>query len=132
MAFCLYNSFYPLQPFLKYHSPETESVREEKAKSDSPDEYARYFSEITTMEGKDHSGYIPGYRLMELNKSRQNMAGLRTKEITWTERGPGNVAGRTRGLIIHPDDPSGRTWLAGSAGGGVFGKPQAVVHPGRI
>ncbi|MCR9243687.1 MAG: hypothetical protein NXI31_01560 [bacterium] len=36
----------------------------------------------------------------------------------WIERGPNNVGGRTRALVIHPDQPW-RMW-AGSVGGGVW------------
>lgn len=38
--------------------------------------------------------------------------------FTWTERGPSNVAGRTRSLLIDPVDPT-RMW-AGSVGGGLW------------
>lgn len=120
MAFCLYHSIFPVEPiFSEYYSGE-EIFEEEKPKSDSPDEYAKYFTEITTMEGKESSGYRPGYRITELEKARKSQSAMRTKATVWTERGPGNVSGRTRGLIIHPEDPSGRTWLAGSASGGVW------------
>ena len=35
-------------------------------------------------------------------------------------RGPGNVSGRTRGLIIDPDDRAKNTWFAGSVSGGIW------------
>ena len=37
---------------------------------------------------------------------------------TWQPLGPGNVGGRTRSLVIRPDDPN--TMYAGSVGGGVW------------
>jgi hypothetical protein len=37
---------------------------------------------------------------------------------SWTERGPSNMGGRTRALVIHPTTPS-RMW-AGSVGGGIW------------
>ncbi len=40
--------------------------------------------------------------------------------MEWVERGPANVGGRTRGLIVDPDDPNKNTWYAGSVGGGVW------------
>jgi len=39
-------------------------------------------------------------------------------DLTWEERGPGNVGGRTRALIVHPQHPN--TWWAGAVGGGVW------------
>jgi photosystem II stability/assembly factor-like uncharacterized protein len=38
----------------------------------------------------------------------------------WEERGPGNVGGRTRGLIVDPDDATNNTWFAAAVGGGVW------------
>jgi hypothetical protein len=46
----------------------------------------------------------------------QPTAGLQT--ATWEWIGPGNIGGRTRGLVIDPDDPT-RMW-ATSVGGGVW------------
>lgn len=38
--------------------------------------------------------------------------------VYWNERGPNNVGGRTRGILIDANDPTGRTvWAAGVAGG---------------
>ena len=41
-------------------------------------------------------------------------------EITWQERGPKNVGGRTRTVIQDPNDPSGQTYWAGSVSGGLW------------
>jgi photosystem II stability/assembly factor-like uncharacterized protein len=38
----------------------------------------------------------------------------------WQERGPTNVGGRTRALLIDPNDPSGQTVWAGSVSGGLW------------
>ncbi len=40
--------------------------------------------------------------------------------INWEERGPNNVGGRTRTLLIDADDPSGNTIFAGSVAGGLW------------
>ena len=40
--------------------------------------------------------------------------------ISFTERGPANVPGRTRALLVLPEDATHNTWLAGSAGGGIW------------
>ena len=40
--------------------------------------------------------------------------------ITWTERGPNNVGGRTRALIYDKNDASLKTVWAGSVGGGLW------------
>ena len=41
-------------------------------------------------------------------------------DVEWISRGPSNVGGRARGLIIDPDDPTHNTWYVGSATGGVW------------
>jgi photosystem II stability/assembly factor-like uncharacterized protein len=40
--------------------------------------------------------------------------------ISWTERGPLDIGGRTRAIMIDPNDPTGQTVWAGSVGGGLW------------
>lgn len=84
-----------------------------------PDEFARQFHAMTVPEGEERSGYVAGYRqtaLRTLKALRKRVA----DPLPWVERGPGNVGGRTRGLVIDLNDPSGNTILAGSVGGGIW------------
>jgi len=84
-----------------------------------PDEYARYHHGITVPEGETESGYQLGYRLKAINElsiARKTAGAL----LPWAERGPGNVGGRTRSIVIDANDPSGNTWFAGSVGGGIW------------
>lgn len=41
-------------------------------------------------------------------------------DILWLERGPVNVGGRTRTILIDPNDPTGKTIWAGSIAGGLW------------
>lgn len=42
----------------------------------------------------------------------------KTSTVTWVERGPTNVGGRTRGLMFDPNDSTGnKVWAGGVAGG---------------
>lgn len=68
-------------------------------------------------------GYIPKERVIaalqyqkELIASRQ----YRTNAITWQERGPNNVAGRTRALFIDSRDGTGNTIFSASVSGGIW------------
>jgi photosystem II stability/assembly factor-like uncharacterized protein len=45
-------------------------------------------------------------------------AGLDPGHTGWTSAGPGNIGGRTRSVLIHPQNPD--TMWAGSAGGGIW------------
>src|SRR5690606_27715408 len=38
----------------------------------------------------------------------------------WQERGPNNVSGRTRALLVDMSDPSGNTVWAGGVAGGIW------------
>ncbi|MFL6333274.1 MAG: WD40/YVTN/BNR-like repeat-containing protein [Pyrinomonadaceae bacterium] len=45
-------------------------------------------------------------------------AGLNPNHTGWTDLGPGNIGGRTRSIVIHPQTPN--TMWVGSVGGGVW------------
>ena len=80
------------------------------------DLYAEYHRLIrTSVDNKNE--YPIGYRIIEYNKA------LKTSKIStlnWIERGPSNVGGRTRALIVDPDDPNRETIWAGSVSGGLW------------
>ena len=44
----------------------------------------------------------------------------RSEIMPWEERGPNNIAGRTRGVLFDLNDPTGNTVWAGSVGGGLW------------
>ena len=54
-----------------------------------------------------------------LQQSANRMAGA-LSGVVWTERGPKNVSGRTRSVLISSLDPSGQTVLAAGVGGGLW------------
>ncbi len=92
-------------------------------KADSPDEYVKFYNLIRTKYGETSPQYSQNYKLNELKiaKSRlEKNISSRRAGLNWIARGPGNVPGRTRTLLIMPNDPSGNIWLAGSAGGGIW------------
>jgi len=65
--------------------------------------------------------YPAGYRTAELQKALVHAANLgwTSASLGWKERGPGNVGGRTRPILVDPDDPK-NTWWAGSVSGGLW------------
>lgn len=98
------------------------------AKPDKPSEFARYHHDLRTSGGDGAAEYELNYKIKELKSAKVRLdayrAGRKLKSaesmLNWIERGPGNVSGRTRGLIIDPDDESGNTWITGSVGGGIW------------
>ncbi len=110
-------------------------------KFDGPEKFMYYHAaikhgDIDISKPSIHDQYKPGYKEIELKKAlknlnRNNFSNLsRSQDISFStyakdnavfiERGPYNVAGRTRGLIVDSGDPSGNTWIAGSVGGGLW------------
>jgi photosystem II stability/assembly factor-like uncharacterized protein len=96
--------------------------KDPRAGFDKPKGYYEYFKQISIPFGEKTSGYGANYTLLEYNKAIRSLpANLKaTADYTWVQRGPGNVGGRTRTVIIDPDDVTGKTWFAGSVGGGIW------------
>ncbi|MFC2096257.1 T9SS type A sorting domain-containing protein, partial [Bacteroidota bacterium] len=91
-------------------------------KEDGPKNYYLAHKEMTTRIGEDKSGYGMNYRIKELNKAKSKAQYLKRAKgsETWTSRGPANVGGRTRTIIIDPDDSDHKTWYAGATTGGFW------------
>ena len=117
------------------------SITENGVKYDGPEKYSYYLASIK--HGGDNVNsepkfgrYKPGYKEIELKKmlSRNNSTFAQSRmseknlfsntyakeKATFIERGPFNVPGRTRPILVDVSDPSGNTWYAGSTGGGVW------------
>lgn len=88
-------------------------------KQDAPDEFAEIQNLIRTPFGQKYPEYKPGYKILEHSIAKKSMNSISTN-LDWQQRGPGNVAGRARGLIIDPDDENRSTWYVGSVGGGIW------------
>jgi photosystem II stability/assembly factor-like uncharacterized protein len=99
-----------------------------ESRQDSPGAFLSFHHGIRTQEGMDAPGYDNNYQLKELALAKKNTwrkaMNARTEAtngvIEWKERGPANVPGRTRALIVDPDDATHKTWFAGSATGGIW------------
>lgn len=92
----------------------------EKKHVQGPKEREALRKEMTYSEnGKN---YQPGYLQKELRKAKENLtlSNARIVPATMVDRGPSNVPGRSRGLIVLPKDASGKTWIVGAAGGGIW------------
>ncbi|NOS91132.1 MAG: hypothetical protein HOP30_04370, partial [Cyclobacteriaceae bacterium] len=95
---------------------------------DGPDEFFKFHHDIRTPADANAPAYLSGYKLKEQIKAQQAAERLNKKQartqsngiLEWKERGPANVPGRTRGLVVDPDDPNKNTWYAASVGGGVW------------
>src|SRR5689334_17802144 len=98
--------------------------------ADSPNEEDEERLEMDGMQKAMHQEFlmtrdpalniVPKERLLEAMKF---MSTARTSQITdlaWTERGPNNIGGRSRAIMIDKRDPGGNTVFAASVSGGIF------------
>ncbi|WP_372641808.1 T9SS type A sorting domain-containing protein [Ancylomarina sp.] len=92
------------------------------SKANKPDMYSKYFKDITTRIGENKSGYQMNYKTLELQKALENSPKTKSAKVAleFIQRGPANVGGRTRAIIVDPDDSNKNTWFAGSATGGIW------------
>ncbi len=98
-----------------------------EAEFNGPKEFVLFHHSIRTPVDATQPAYKPGFILREVSQAKSSAARQRANArtqsngvIEWKERGPANVPGRTRGLVVDPDDITKNTWFAASAGGGVW------------
>ncbi len=66
---------------------------------------------------------VPYERLAIAEKEafrRNNLQQRTYSNLSWTERGPNNIGGRTRAVVEDKNDATGNTIFAGSVGGGIW------------
>ena len=120
-------------------SNKTQEAETEKYRG--PAEFKKYYSAIKRGEDSDSPNqYKSGYKELELKKMKENLdkrtflratttqrdegnptfGASAAATATFTERGPNNVPGRTRAIVVDAADASGNTWYAAAVGGGVW------------
>ncbi len=105
-----------------------ENIKGQLLKTDRPDEFAKYHWMIRTRAGSKGPAYAPNYKLEQLKAAQKNRliyAQARRNALNFVERGPGNVPGRTRALLVLPSDPAMNSWIAGAVGGGLWSTTNA-------
>ncbi|MCK9280776.1 MAG: T9SS type A sorting domain-containing protein [Melioribacteraceae bacterium] len=91
-----------------------------KVKYDSPDKFAELHRLLRTPQGEKIPNYPSNYILSELEKANNVSSLKKASSLEFIERGPGNVSGRTRGIVIDAADATHSTWFAGSVSGGIW------------
>ena len=74
--------------------------------------------------------YKPGYLQQEIQSAYARRARARTASVdaTFIERGPVNLPGRTRSIVVDAGDASEQTWFAGAVGGGIWKTTNAGLN----
>ena len=91
-------------------------------KLEAPELHAEMARLIRTASGQSSPDYGDNYIIEEYEKAKiaSQKLNLKSNNLNFIERGPANIAGRTRALLVLPSDPTNQTWLAASASGGIW------------
>jgi len=96
-----------------------EKVKKEQKHKKGIEHIADYKESILKPIDAEVSTYKRGYLMTEYQKAKKGVNKVKNSStIQWKERGPVNVPGRVRGIVVAPDDLN--TWYAGSVGGGLW------------
>jgi hypothetical protein len=99
----------------------SESKAENEEQFSERDEMEKAMKQEFMMTVDPSLGYIPKERMIAgLNYERMLQRQMRENAITWSERGPGNISGRTRAVLIDAKDATGNTVFAAGVSGGIW------------
>jgi hypothetical protein len=127
LAVSLLTSFLIIIPHYKKSVISRSILREregEKADVDNEEELVARLQQEILMTKDPSLGYVPTERLTiaeqtatKLNKAAKENGAL---NLIWNERGPNNLGGRSRSILIDQSDATGNTVFVGSVGGGLW------------
>jgi photosystem II stability/assembly factor-like uncharacterized protein len=85
---------------------------------DRPDQAMQYEADLRSEIGKAFS-YSIDWRIKALKEAKQiSLSKQLADNMVWVERGPGNIGGRSRAIVLHPNDTN--IWWVGAVGGGIW------------
>lgn len=98
-------------------------------KAENPAE-RQYQDYLLTMDPATQT--VPVQRLIEANEdiAAQKRFGILASSMSWTERGPNDVGGRTRAIMFDPNDVTTRKVWAGGVSGGLW-YTNDITDPGE-
>ncbi|MBS1656447.1 MAG: hypothetical protein JSU05_16450, partial [Bacteroidetes bacterium] len=94
--------------------------RETEMEDDGPEKIAHH-EHIMTIDPATFN--VPLERLKSAEDAllvAQSGSRIESSNISWQERGPNNIGGRTRAILIDQSDGTGNTVWAGSVSGGLW------------
>ncbi|MBL7979479.1 MAG: T9SS type A sorting domain-containing protein [Bacteroidetes Order II. Incertae sedis bacterium] len=102
--------------------PTSPPLPTEEGERKGPGQFLEWHQRIRTRDGDTGPAYAANYRLNELTRALNSpfVLGKRAIKLDWQERGPFNISGRTRAIVVDIADPNGDTWFVGTAGGGIW------------
>lgn len=91
---------------------------EEEPKPEHPGEAAAHWASLHETRGTETAAQLNWDAKLEIERSRLTEGASNLPNFRFEEWGPGNFAGRLRGIVIHPTDPD--DMLIGSVSGGIW------------
>jgi hypothetical protein len=120
----------------KFHTAFEREEGEEEDDDDRPDRPDLAMAQEVALTQDPATGTVPRERLVAAQAYTQRLLNERAAmrlpvtslgQTSWTERGPINVGGRVRALVVDPTDATGNTLWAGTAGGGLWKTTNATA-----
>jgi PKD repeat protein len=112
------------QPLKARKGPHSGSAVEPATKIPLKDRMDLAMAQEVLMTKDPATGEVPRERLLAARAYTRQMASTgkvnAALSVNWDERGPSNVSGRTRAIMIDPNDGTGNSVFAGGVGGGLF------------
>jgi len=108
-----------------------ETKKQKELLYEGPHNFFEFHHQIRTRTGDEGPRYTTNYKQAALQKALQERAATgiaQSSPLDWQERGPGNVGGRTRGILVDKRDTTYLTWLVGAAGGGIWKTTDGGTH----
>ena len=98
-----------------------------------------YYEKMLTLSMNPITGRTEHEKLFQLRRQLETQDNNRISrragavpgesgEMSWIQRGPINVGGRTKGIMFDPNDPTNETVFAGGVSGGIF-KNTEISNP---
>jgi len=112
-----FNPHYEVQALIKKEKKE----KKERMRMGYPNKHAEIQRTIRTAYGQESPTYEGDYKLRAFQELKIKNQNARSEDAhEFIERGPGNIAGRTRAFFIDASDASQNTWFVGAATGGIW------------
>jgi len=113
----------PIKKITKQSWFKNKTQKQKELRYEGPHNFYEYHHRIRTRTGDVKPRYTTNYKqtaFQEALRLNKQSGVQRSMPLDWQERGPGNVGGRTRGILVDKRDETHLTWLVGSAGGGIW------------
>lgn len=100
------------------HNKKLERRNQGIYKQDAPDVIREELANARKYIGEEKDSRSVNYIMDSFKQAKRNKSNV--SNLNWINRGPGNVGGRTRALVVDKNDTTMNTWIAASVGGGIW------------